>query len=82
MGGIAALAGGSLLSDGELMFGMPLAVSGIAATLSSIAVRRRRKWGVPMMKLVSVVCLLYIPIGTILGYYFLRHVGKVRHLLS
>lgn len=82
MGLVAALAGAALLSEGAHWPGGFFLMCGAIATPSAIGLLRRKHWGVPGCKVVSVLYLVYIPIGTILGIYFLRNVHKVRHLLS
>lgn len=74
--GLAALAGGDRLIAGLFL---PL---GTIAVVSAGGLLYRKHWGVPGCKLVSVLYLVFVPIGTILGIYFLWNVHKVRHLLS
>ncbi|MFK7821694.1 MAG: hypothetical protein AB8G99_23480 [Planctomycetaceae bacterium] len=82
MGLVAVIAGLAMLSSGPRWLGGFFLVSGSLATVSAIGLLLRKRWGVPGCKLVSFLYLVYIPIGTILGIYFLRNVRKVRHLLS
>ena len=53
-------------------------LSGLAGVLSATGVLRRRKWGIPFCQIMSVLYLLVIPIGTILGGYFLLKIDNVR----
>lgn len=79
-GSVAMVLALSLFFHGELIFGTLLCVIGLVGIVPAMGVLRERSWGVRACQVVSVFYLLWIPLGTILGYYFLKHIGKVRHM--
>lgn len=70
------------MSGGDKLICTLAILSGLFAAVSSGALLFRRKRDVPFCRITAVVYLLYFPLGTLLGVYFLWNVSKVRHLLS
>ncbi|MDB4733084.1 zinc-ribbon domain-containing protein [Planctomicrobium sp.] len=77
-GGLFALSGLALMQDpDERTFGIGMLVFFSFASFSGISILTRQAWGIPCCKVVSAIYLLVIPIGTLLGAYFLMNVGYV-----
>jgi uncharacterized membrane protein HdeD (DUF308 family) len=82
-GAIAILGGIGMVSDPKGMevppaVGWAVLVGGAIGLISAIGVLRKSPWGVPVCQIVSAVYLFGFPIGTILGGYFLLHIGQVK----
>ena len=81
LGSVIGLGSASLLRGSEDIppaAAVGLLVGGAAAVVAGVAVLRRKRWGVPLCRVVSVLYLLNFPIGTILGGYILVNIGKVK----
>lgn len=83
-GSIFTLVGIGAIFSGDTGDSMPrvvpyvLFLCGLGGVLSAIGVLKRRKWGVPLCLAMSGLYLLVIPIGTILGGYFLLNIDSVK----
>ena len=61
-----------------VFFALMLAV-GIGMVISAIGVRNRKRWAILPCNIVSAMYLFAIPIGTVLGAYFLFKIGELEH---
>ncbi len=77
VGGIGAIFALAMFATNNVLVGL-LAFPMAAVTVTgAMGVLFRCAWGVRCCQVVSVLFLFWIPIGTVLGVYFLKHIGKV-----
>lgn len=77
VGGIAGMFGFAMFVTNNAAVGLVASVMAAVTIIGAMGVLSRCAWGVSWCQVVSILFLLWIPIGTVLGFYFLKHIGKV-----
>lgn len=77
VGSIGTMFAYAMFVSDNVVVGLLASVMAAVTIIGPMGVLYRFTWGIRWCQVVSILFLLWIPIGTVLGFYFLKHIGKV-----